>query len=206
MQTKQNIRVQKSRPRKADLTGFRKMKKLREKATEKERLPLKHLSEDLTDEFNHNLIATKIYELIQFYKVHKDSISQVYREKYSEDSRLAYLLECMQAMELILPLLDKVQPDGTLYLKEYTIKEGQSKGLAVACRLNELLCQKVFIDNCGLSELDTARLLEGFIELNMLRALVLRRTAICTESIPHLAQFMVKIFPNNLNILKIEKC
>ena len=109
-------------------------------------------------------------------------------------------------MELILPILDKVQPDGTLYLKEYTIKEGQSKGLAIACRLNECLCQKVFIDNCGLQELDTARLLEGFIELNTLRALVLRRTAICTESIPHLAHFMVKIFPNNLNILKIEKC
>lgn len=40
----------------------------------------------------------------------------------------------------------------------------------------------------------------------MFSSLILRRTAICSESIPHLAQILVRIFPHNLHTLKIEKC
>lgn len=37
--------------------------------------PLKHMTEDTTDEFNTNIIATKLYELVHFYKVNKNSLS-----------------------------------------------------------------------------------------------------------------------------------
>lgn len=46
----------------------------------------------------------------------------------------------------------------------------------------------------------------GLTQLNMVRSLVLRRTTISEISIPHMGDLMLKIFPNNLNILKIEKC
>ena len=72
--------------------------------------------------------------------------------------------------------------------------------------MNPLVCSKIFIDNCGLSDVDTATVLEGLTELSQMRSLVLRRTTISEESIPHISELMVKIFPNNLNVLKIEKC
>ena len=50
----------------------------RAERAERKRLPLDHLTEDKTDEFSLDSIAKKLYELINFYKVHKDSISQVF--------------------------------------------------------------------------------------------------------------------------------
>ena len=51
---------------------------------DKESFPLQHLTEDVTDEIiNKESIASQIYELLDFYKVHKKSVNQVYLEKFS---------------------------------------------------------------------------------------------------------------------------
>ena len=47
----------------------------------------------------------------------------------------------MGEMDVILPVLNMVQNDGTLYLKEYMLNSGQCKGLRVACELNSTLFQ-----------------------------------------------------------------
>ena len=84
---------------------------------------LQNLSEDRTDEFDQDSVAQRIYDLLQFYKMHKNSINQVCLEQHSKDHRLGYMMECMAYMDPCLPLLDKIQND-TLYLKEYLLKEG----------------------------------------------------------------------------------
>ena len=71
------------------------MESKRSERAERKRLPLDYLTEDKTDEFSLNSIAKKLYELINFYKVHKDSISQVFLEKHAQDHRLGYFLKCM---------------------------------------------------------------------------------------------------------------
>lgn len=128
------------------------MQQIRDNKLEMQRFPLKYLTEDTTEEFNLNSIATKIYELIHFYKVNKKSLSQVFLEKKAQDHRLGYLLECMDKTDVILPILNQVQPDGTLYLKEYLMNSGHAHGLSVACQMNDDIFQKVFIDNCSLKE------------------------------------------------------
>ena len=105
----------------------------RENRQHMEQFPLKYLTEDTTEEFNQNQIATKIYELIHFYKAYKSSLSQVFLEKKSEDHRLGLILKCMEEMDVILPILQNVQPDGTLYLKEYKLDSGHANGLSLAC-------------------------------------------------------------------------
>ena len=47
--------------------------------------------------------------------------------------------------------------------------DGHALGLKVACNLNIDLCNKVFIDNCGLSEQGMTELMAGFSELAVLR-------------------------------------
>ena len=73
---------------------------------------------------NLNRFSNKIIELLRFYKIYKDSISQVFQEKYSNDHRLGYILYCIANLDPILPILEKISNDGTLYLKEYRLKEG----------------------------------------------------------------------------------
>ena len=77
-------------------------------------------------------------------------MSQVFLEKKSEDHRLGLILKCMEEMDVILPILQNVQPDGTLYLKEYKLDSGHANGLSLACQMNNEIFEKVFIDNCGL--------------------------------------------------------
>ena len=77
------------------MKSLKEMDARRSERAERKRLPLDHLTEDKTDEFSLNSIATKLYELIHFFKVHKDSISQVFLEKHAEDHRLGYFLSCM---------------------------------------------------------------------------------------------------------------
>jgi len=109
-------------------------------------------------------------------------------------------------MDVILPVLNQVQPDGTLYLKEYLLKAGHARGLSMACQLNGQLFSKVFIDNCGLTEVDTANLATGFASLDKLSSIVLRRTVVGLETIAKLALTFIKIIPDNLSTLKIERC
>ena len=40
-------------------------------------------------------------------------------------------------MDVVLPLLNLIESDGTLYLKEYLMTAGHAQGLRVACSLNE---------------------------------------------------------------------
>lgn len=109
-------------------------------------------------------------------------------------------------MDVILPILNQVIPDGTLYLKEYLLNAGHCRGFAVATGLNGQICSKVLIDNCGVSEEDMEQLLYGFSQLDVLRSCVLRRSILGVDSIPHLSVSMGKTFPNSLTTLKIERC
>ena len=123
---------------------------------------MKHLTEDTTNEFNHNQIANKLQELVNFYKVNKESISQVYMEKYAKDHRLGYVLSCLREMDVMLPIFNQIESDGTLYLKEYLLNSGNAQGLGIACTLNCDLLTRALIDNCGLSEIDMESILAGF--------------------------------------------
>lgn len=78
----------------------------RQQTLEIQSLPLQHLTEDRTDEFELNKIAKKLYEFAHFYKVNKSSINHVFLEKHASDYRLGYFLECMGEMELILPIFN----------------------------------------------------------------------------------------------------
>ena len=91
-------------------------------------------------------------------------------------------------------------------MKEYHINYGQARGLRIACTLKFDLLQKVFIDNCGLSEKEMEELMAGLCQLDVVRSIVLRRTAIGVGSLPYLASMSEKIFPSNLAVLKIERC
>ena len=127
-------------------------------------------------------------------------------EKKHKDHRLVYFLECIQEIDIVLPILNLITPDGTLFLKEYHINHGHARGLRVACTLKFDLLQKVFIDNCGLTETETEELIAGFCQLDIVSSLVLRRTAIGVGSLPYLTSMAEKIFPSNLLVLKIERC
>lgn len=50
----------------------------------------------------------------------------------------------------MLPVLNLIQPDGTLFLKEYCLGVGHSRGLRAACSLKSDLLSKVLVDNCSL--------------------------------------------------------
>ena len=67
---------------------------------------MKNLTEDTTDDFSQNEVAKKLIELVNFYRVHKDSLSQVFLEKSQNDYRLVYFLACIQEIEVILPVLN----------------------------------------------------------------------------------------------------
>ena len=112
----------------------------------------------------------------------------------------------MQEMDVILPILNLVNPDGTLFLKEYLLNSGHCRGFAVATGLNGQICSKVLIDNCSVSEEDMEQLLYGFSQLEALRSCVLRRSIVGVDCIPHLSVSLGKIFPHSLTTLKIEKC
>ena len=62
------------------------------------------------------------------------------------------------------------------------------------------------IDNCSLTEVDMEQLMAGFAQLEVLRSLVIRRSDIGVDAIPHLDSCMSKMFPSNLAVLKIERC
>ena len=49
-------------------------------------------------------------------------------------------------------------------------------------------------------------MIEGFNQLSVLRSLVIRRAVIGPGFVPHLAEISQKLFPQNLAILKIERC
>ena len=51
-------------------------------AKEAESFPLQHMTEDTTDEFNHQAIAAQLQEMVRFYQVNKASVSQVFIEKH----------------------------------------------------------------------------------------------------------------------------
>ena len=81
--------------RKITMGSLRRMTADRLRLLDKQRYPLKHLTEDSTGSFSLNSVATKLYELMRFYQVYKNSISNVYLEKNAGDYRLGYLLECL---------------------------------------------------------------------------------------------------------------
>ena len=107
-------------------------------------------------------------------------------EKHASDFRLAYLLDCMSEMDVILPIFNLVSNDGTLFLKEYLMNSGHASGLRVACSLYPSLCTKALIDNCGTNEEDLEDIIAGFSQLEVLRSLVIRRTVIGASIVPHL--------------------
>ena len=109
-------------------------------------------------------------------------------------------------MEVILPVLNWVQQDGTLYLKEYLLNDGHAQGMRTALNLRTDLFTKVLIDNCGLSEQAIEDLMAGFQELDVLKQLVIRRTKVGLGCIPYLLNIQETIFPHNLVVLKIEHC
>ena len=76
----------------------------------------------------------------------------------------------------------------------------------MACTLNNELFTKALIDNCGVGESELEELTAGFAELDVLRSLVIRRSVIGTGFLTYLSQTTLKIFPNNLGVLKIERC
>ena len=98
----------KASKRKITMNGLRRMTAARLRHLEKQRYPLKHLTEDSTGSFSLNSVATKLYELMRFYQVYKSSINQVYLEKNIGDYRLGYVLECLQEMDPVLPILNLV--------------------------------------------------------------------------------------------------
>ena len=83
---------------------------------------------------------------------------------------------------------------------------GQARGLRMACTLNNEIFTKVLIDNCGIGESELEEIMAGFAELDVLRSLVIRRSVIGTGFLAYLAQTTLKIFPNYLAVLKIERC
>ena len=83
---------------------------------------------------------------------------------------------------------------------------GQARGLRMACTLNNEILTKALIDNCGVGESELEDIMAGFAELDVLRSLVIRRSVIGTGFLAYLAQTTLKIFPNNLAVLKIERC
>ena len=93
----------------------------------------------------------------------------------------------MSQMDVILPIFNLVQRDGTLHTKEYLMNSGHASGLRVACNLFPNLCSKALIDNCGTNEEDLEDIIAGFSQLEVLRSLVIRRTAIGASIVPHLA-------------------
>ena len=112
----------------------------------------------------------------------------------------------MQEMDVILPIFNLVQSDGTLYLKEYRLNSGHAAGIRVACNLYANVFSKAFIDNCGASEEDLEEMIAGFSQLEVIRSLVIRRSVIGPRVVPHIAKIKLQIFPSNLATLKIEKC
>ena len=86
------------------------------------------------------------------------------------------------------------------------LNAGHASGLRIACGLNPNVFTKVLIDNCGTTEQDMEEIIAGFSQLEVLSSLVIRRSVLGPEFVPHLAAISLKIFPSNLAILKIEKC
>ena len=94
--------------RKITNDSFEKMVTRRLHQQEIKKFPLQNLTEDETDNFTMDTIASKLYELVHFYRVHKKSISQTFNEIQSQDHRLGYFLECIQEIDVILPILNQV--------------------------------------------------------------------------------------------------
>ena len=77
-----------------------------------------------------------------------------------EDTRLGYYVECYEAIEPSLTLLNKIQ-NQKLCLEEYTLNLGQCLGFAKSCEIEDELLQNILIDNCGLNDLMLASILKG---------------------------------------------
>ena len=79
-----------------------------------------------------------------------------------------------------------MQQDGTLFLKEYLLNSGHARGLRIACTLNAFVFSRVLIDNCGIDEYDMEQLFFGFVKLDAIRSIVIRRSTIGPQSMPSL--------------------
>ena len=95
----------------------------------------------------------------------------------------------MDAIEPALPILQKIH-DGTLCLSEINMGPGMASGIGVACSMSEELFNSIFFDNNGLVDEDLAKILDGTLELYVLRQLVVRRNEFGLESVKRIGSIL----------------
>ena len=115
-----------------------------------------------------------------------------------KDPKVEYFLHCKAEVDLCLPILDKVF-NKTLYLCDYTLSKGHCIGLAAACVLfDNSLVNRVFFDNCGISDLELAKILEGLGYLRDIKSIIYKRNMFGHNAVEKLEPLLKRRIPFHL--------
>ena len=76
----------------------------------------------------------------------------------------------------------------------------------MACQIDDELFNRIYIDNCGLTDSTSSVLFQGLQNLFQLKSVTLRHVSLGAQFVEQLKGIFAKFFPNNVDELRIENC
>ena len=116
----------------------------------------------------------KSFEYAERFKKRRieDDVNMIKNPDMGEDPRIKYMKRCMEAIDLNLPIFEKIYRK-TLCLQDYHLSEGNCQGLADACEfLDHRIVNRMLFNNCGLTGDNLAIILDGIAKMKDFKALV----------------------------------
>ena len=125
----------------------------------------------------------KIQERLTYNKVYKDSNMPAIIDKYRDDPKMQYFIQCVYAdQELFLPVLEYVHAK-TLCLYDYTLSIGHCNALAKAFGYFDDFVNRVIFDNCGIDDQEMAAIIRGCLKMRDFKKIIYRQNIFAEEAL-----------------------
>ena len=119
------------------------------------------------------------------------------------DPRISYTKRCLEAVDLNLPILDKIYRK-TLCLQDYHLSEGNCQGLADACEhLDTAVINRMLFNNCGLTGETLSLIIDGVSMMKDFKALMYCRQTLNADAILKLSPIIARPIPYHLEEISL---